>query len=161
MARFLVNGQCHILFVPTIANPAAPTVAELTAGDDLTSSIDVSKVTGFTFKDNPIATPIASSKFVPQIPGTLTSDGSSLSFYESDVDADNTYRDTLTFGATGYIVIQRGKLSTAALAAADKVDVWPVQVSSVVEPFDGSGASQTVVSFTATNPPSQHVAIAA
>ncbi|HWU21557.1 MAG TPA: hypothetical protein VN088_08530 [Nocardioides sp.] len=120
------DGNIKVAFVTTIADINAPTVAELTAGDELqddltpdgldtsgdTAAVDESSL-GSTF-----STEAAGRRsFTP-----------SLTFKRYDsTGAATTPETTLDYRAKGYLVVRRSKLASAAFAAADKVDVYPVE----------------------------------
>lgn len=130
MSRVVFDGNYHVhwLAAPP-ANPAAPTVAELTAGVELTAyipkdgfnpNVSNSRVTGGDL----------ASKFVDESMGTYNSQ-LTITAYLDNVTADNTAWNTLTDGATGAIVV----CPYAAAAPAVKAMVWPDVELGVRQPM--------------------------
>lgn len=152
MARFMRKGITELYFVPTISNPAAPTVAEITAGTDLEDQL--AEINGFSFSNSPIDTPDMGDAFVSKIPGEDTVDSSDMTFYEDDTS--NPIKTALAKGTTGYVAIFYAGLVTADTPAiGDKCDVWPCQVASNSRMYtaDNEAAKYQVV-FTLTDSPS-------
>jgi hypothetical protein len=150
MARFMRKGTTRIYWVPTIVNLTAPTVAEITAGTELTAQM--AEVNGFTFANKPIDTPDMGNSFVSKIPGEDTVDTSSFRFYEDK--SSNPIRTVLAKGATGYIVIFPAGTVGANPAIADKAEVWPVTVASNARAYSaGNEAASYNVVLSNTAPP--------
>jgi hypothetical protein len=124
LAYFVAKEQESWLFVPSIASAAAPTVAELTAGDDITD--DIRSVTGFTAETNFVDVPTMKGGRAPKLAGGQTTADSSLTMAEHSTYVSNGTKQALAEGTDGFIVISRYK--KAPLAAADKVDVLPVTI---------------------------------
>lgn len=120
------DGRGLVLFVPTIANPAAPTAAELTAGTvkQLTYSLVPD---GFRHEttENVITSGRYTLKQVLELPGTVT-DTLEVQ-YVSNATTPTPAETALTEGATGFIVHRLGVPNETAVAAAQKVDVIPVR----------------------------------
>lgn len=158
MSRFMRKGTTKLWFVPTIAALATPTVAEITAGTDLTD--ELAEITGFNFSNNPIDTPDMGSTFVGKIPGEDTTDSSDLTFYEDDTT--NPISTALAKGTIGYVVIFPRGIAGAAPAAADVADVWPAQVASNSKTYSADNeAAKYKVMFTLTAEPSEDAVVAA
>jgi hypothetical protein len=149
------DGMVRVAFVPAIANIAAPTVAELTAGVDLEGRL----------RPDGLATPsdtgrIDNSKlrstFGTEIVGRRSFSGISVTYVrgpESDEEATEV-EEALTYRAVGFLVIRRDKLATAAWTAADRVEVYPVQVAQPNPANPGPDALQEVeVGFALTAEP--------
>ena len=146
MSRIIPNEQCYLGFLPAVADVAAPTAAEITAGKDLTSyliSLNAST------QGNTVPTPDLSTLFETSIPGTvqasLTGD-----FYRDDAagaTGDLAWK-TLPRKTKGFFVVQRfGAEPGVAPAAADVVEVWPVMVVSRTM---SNMANNTAMTFTVT-----------
>jgi hypothetical protein len=130
MADLGFDGMVRVCFAPTVADINAPTVAELGAGVDLEGRL----------RPDGLATPsdtgrIDNSKlrstFGTEIVGRRSFSGISVTYVrgpESDTEADEV-ETALTYRANGFLVVRRDKLATAAWAADDKVEVYPVQVA--------------------------------
>ena len=128
MADLLSDGMFKVSFVPTILNVGAPKVTELSAVGAIslegslsaeglnisseTADIDTSKLNSTTNS------------------GTIGRDTYTVSVtYVRDdgLDTARTAVETaLIRGATGYLVVRRNKVSTAAWTIGDKVEVYPV-----------------------------------
>lgn len=118
----VADGRGLVLFVPTIANPAAPTVAELTAVTvkPLTYSLVPD---GFRHEttENVISSGRYTLKQVLELPGTVT-DTLEVQ-YVSGSPADTA----LVEGTTGFIVHRLSVPNETGPAAAQKVDVIPIR----------------------------------
>lgn len=112
------DGNGLVLFVPTIADPAAPTVAELAAGTPITYSLTGD---GFnhTTTENRVTANRLTLKQQIQYAGTIA-DEVELSYANG-----STAETTLEQGTTGYIVARWGVPNEDAVAAADVVTVIP------------------------------------
>lgn len=158
MARFMRKGKTKVYFVPTIANKAAPTVAEITAGTALTGQI--AEMNGFMFSNSPIDTPDMSTAFVNKIPGEDSVDDSNIVFYEDD--SSDVLRTALAKGSNGHIVIFPKGTAGASPAAADKAEVWPVTIASNSRQYTADNeAAKFQVVFATTAPPTDPATIAA
>lgn len=155
MGRFSRKGIAKFHFVPTIANLNGPTVAEITAGEDITP--DIAEVSGFEFANSPIVTPDLATTFSPQISGEDVAAESSITFYERD--DSTTIMAALAKGADGYVVIFP---KSSAIAAAAKVEVWPVTVASNSRQYTAENeAAKFRVVFSVTAVPDQDSTVAA
>jgi hypothetical protein len=120
------DGNVKIAFVPTLADPTAPTTAELTGvgvidlscyltSDGWTPGLDEQVISDDrlcsvqTFEQPGRSSRTLAIKYVEN-PGSAT---------------DNKAFDTLAPGTQGYLVERRGKDKDTAFAAADVVNVWP------------------------------------
>lgn len=120
------DGNGLVLWVPTIANPAAPTVAELTA-------VAVKPLTyalapdGFDHQTS-VAT-ITSGRYT--LAQALESDGvitdTLMVKYVYKADQSDTASTTLATGTQGFVVKRLGIGNGTAVAAAQKVTVIPVK----------------------------------
>lgn len=119
------DGAGLVLFVPTIVNPGAPTVAELTAGTvvPLTYSLVPD---GFRHEttENTIPSGRYTLKQVLELAGTV-SDTLEVQYVYTGTDAD-VARTALTPGVQGFIVHRLGVANETAPAADQIVDVIPI-----------------------------------
>jgi hypothetical protein len=145
MARYFRRGKSKVRFLPAVANAAAPTAGELTAGTDLTVSI--ADIAGFGYNNGPIATPDLNSTFTSSIPGEDTTDDSSITFY--DDDTSTTIRTLLAKGVSGYIMrMPYGQVT------AKRAEIWPVTSTGVNDTWStGNDAAQFQVGFAITATP--------
>lgn len=124
MGDIIVDGTVKVAFVPTIVDTDSPTVAEITAGDDLEDWITADGLVGFEPETAEVDTSALSSTFDTKAPGRAAFSGTMLRLKKQS-GTDTAY-DTLIRGTAGYIVIRRYKDSTIAWASTDKVGVYPV-----------------------------------
>lgn len=120
------DGRGLVLFVPTIANPAAPTVAELTAGTvkSLTYSLVPDGFRHVT-TENVITSGRYTLKQVLELAGTVT-DTLEVQ-YVTNSTTPTPAETSLTDGVTGYIVHRLGVPNETAPTAAQKIDVIPIR----------------------------------
>lgn len=149
--RYFDVGLTKVYWVPTIANKAAPTRAELNAGTDL--SPEIADITGWSVSSNLIQTPDFSNRFVAQIPGRIDAQDSSLTFYASSTSVD--VRTLLPRDQVGYILwLDGGDVS------AHKMDVYPVTVRSVSKMRSASNdAARIEIAFSITAIPAENAPI--
>src|SRR5687768_15094890 len=126
----LADGNLKVAFVPTIAAPGAPTVAELNAGTVVDLSCYLTPDGFTTGGDEQVVTDdrLCSTQTFEK-PGRHT-DTLSLSYVYRAQDAagtDNKAFHTLEHLVTGYIVARWGADYADAFVASDVVDVMPVQ----------------------------------
>lgn len=146
ITKFFRRGVTKVWFLPAVANLAAPTAAEFTAGDDVTPGLQ--SLAGFTSANQAIDTPDADVPFTSNIPGEDRPEASSLTYYEDAATVD-AYRALFTEGTTGFIVIcPKGK------ATGKPAEVWPVRVSAANRTIDFSNvAALEVFQFAITDAP--------
>ena len=153
MAKFFRRGVSKIHFVPTVANLAAPSRAEITAGDDISSA--VAEISGFMLTNSPIPTPNLADEFTSQIGGEDTVADSSFMLY--DDDTSETVRDALAKGTTGYVVLMPyGDTPTK------RCEVWPVTVIGFNDEWTtGNDPARSNVGFAVTGVPEQDAVVPA
>jgi len=131
MADIIVDGTVKVAFVPTVTVLAAPTVAELTAGDDIDTFITADGLIGYEPETAEVDTTALSSTFDTKRAGRASFSGTMLRI-KKQTGTDTTY-DTLVRSTEGYIVIRRYVAASTAWAAADKVSVYPIQCGETKE----------------------------
>lgn len=124
MADIYVDGNIRVSWVTTIANPAAPTVAELNAGIVLTDKITADGLVGFEATTADVDTTALDSTFDTKGIGRDSFEGTMLRLKKQD--GTDTVYNTLTRGTLGYVVIRRDLASATAYSASQKVEVFPV-----------------------------------
>lgn len=155
MARLISNGEVLIYWATTVADPAAPTVAEITAGTDITGFI--SSLNTPLDGDAPDASDLSSAfnktvagKFGGNVTGTMYRD-----------DTTDSAFDLFPRNTTGYLVIRRFGGSTVAIMAADDVDVWNLRVITRSDvALDDNTVQAFEVEFAALDEPDIDVAVA-
>lgn len=141
-AGTVADGNGLVLFVPTIAVPSAPTVAELTAtgvkfltysivGGGYTHTITVNKVKIDRFT---LAQEL-------QKDGIVTDELSIKYVYDNT--ADDVVRLALPTGQVGFIVERFAVPNGQAIAAADIVDVIPIKASIPAKDAPAANAELT------------------
>lgn len=131
MGDIIVDGTVKVAFVPTIADISAPTVAELTAGDDIDTFITADGLIGFEPETAEVDTTFLSSTFDTKRPGRASFSGTMLRI-KKQTGTDTTF-DTLVRGTEGNIVIRRYTDASAAWASTNKVSVYPIQCGETKE----------------------------
>lgn len=139
MARYPFEEFTRVWLVPSIANIAAPTVAEINAGVD---------VTCFLTKDG--LNPGGSTNKVDQ--GSLCShvDGETIGTVKYDMTlkgyrdaAGDTFWDLVDWAEATSVVVRRGVAFATAVAAAQKVEVYKGQTGEPVPMASAANANQT------------------
>lgn len=155
------DGAGLVLFVPAIANPAAPTVAELTAGTvkKLTYSI-----TGDGYNHSVTINEVTASRLTSK--QTLQYDGTEVDNLSITYVYTNTAGDVarlaLPVGTTGFIVERWAVANDVAIAAAQLVDVIPVKASVSIKNAPVANQELTRTQrLNVTGPVQRDVAVAA
>jgi hypothetical protein len=128
MARYPIDGQVRVAFVPTIASMAAPTAAsEMVAGGvaELTANLTADGFSVNITEDSKDRTTLAST-FNAVAQGRAGGDMALTYFRDSITGTDKPYA-TLKSGTLGFIVVRFGVLYSTAWTAGDKVRVYPIQ----------------------------------
>lgn len=130
MADIIADGRTRASWVTTIANIAAPTVAELNAGILLQSTLTPAGLKGLQPETAKIDASSLASRITLQRNGRAGIDGAMLEFKKQD--ATDTIYDTLLFGTAGYLVVRTSILETTAWTIAQKVRVYPMECGEVI-----------------------------
>lgn len=123
MARRNSIGEIRLWFVPSIANTAAPTVAEITAGTDLTPQLLRDGLTTPN-SGNTIDASDAASRFNKTAPGTRGGDAIGLTLQRDSASGSDTAWTTLVEDTTGNLVVRRFGGATTAVAIGNVVEVY-------------------------------------
>lgn len=151
--RFYTVGLTKVLFLPTVADAGlTPTRSEINAGTDLTP--EVAEFEGWSSTSETIDTPDMVSRFVSSIPGAITAEDSSISFYASSDGVDA--RDLFPRDTVGFVVWMDGGDD-----AGNTMDVFPVQVSSAPKVRSMDNATMIRVDFNITREPGENRTIPA
>ncbi|HUR74456.1 MAG TPA: hypothetical protein VMZ00_09270 [Sporichthya sp.] len=154
VARYWSVGVNKWIWCPTVANKAAPTRLEINAGTDLTG--EVAGKEGWTTQSEQIEAPDANSRFKPKIPGAITAEDSSLTYYASPTGVDA--RSVMPRDSTGFMLRMGG-----GDVAGRKMDVFPCTVSAISKEFGGTeeDPAQVTISYSITSEPAEDVTIPA
>ncbi|WP_405019550.1 hypothetical protein OHV05_24440 [Kitasatospora sp. NBC_00070] len=142
MADTISDGKTRVHWVATIANPAAPTAAECTAGSDYTPRItpDGLKIDPTTAD---VDTSSLASTFDTKEVGRVSYD-TELTFKRGTTPSDDLPYTTLRYGVHGYLVVRRNLDYATAFAAGQIVEVYYVACG---EPANISPAANEVAKF--------------
>lgn len=150
--RYYRRGTTKVLWVPAIANKAAPTRSELNAGTALEA--ETGAMSGWQTTSATVGTPALGSRFTPVVGGEITAADSSLTFWASKTGVD--VRSLLTREATGFIVwMDEGDVEDLTM------DVYPVTVTSQAKVRELDSAAQIMAQFAITSEPAENVTIPA
>lgn len=151
--RYFNPETTKIYWVASIANKFSPTRGELNAGIDITKPI--ADVNGWMVSSEMIDTPDMGSRFVGKIPGRISADNSSITFY-GDRDGQDA-RTAMPRDATGYMVWLDG-----GDVPGRKMDVYPCTVSSHgKQRSTGNEPARIVIAYAITSEPAENVTIPA
>ncbi|MEU5091722.1 hypothetical protein [Streptomyces sp. NPDC021356] len=171
MARFGSTGRIAIIFAPTVVNPKAPSIAEITAGVNLSDYVtrDGLKTPS---SGNTIDAADIGSRFNKTAPGTYGGDAAELTAHRDSKSTTDLAWTTLTQDTAGFLIVARsglGQDATTGLGtklgpakAADRVEVYPVTVISraMADTGDNETAKFTA-SLAITGEPAQDAVVAA
>ena len=165
MPRYQPTGNLRAWLVPTVSSIAAPTVAEITAGTDITSFMPRSGLStprSFNTTDTSSIQSLDDTAAV----GTRGGDVFPLTFYRDNTGASDTAWNTILEDTAWYLVIRDAKSSaaggsTAAVATSDKVRVYPVSVGAQ-QPTDPAADAEATftASLVVTSVPNLHAVVA-
>jgi hypothetical protein len=144
--RYFQPGITKLFWLTTAVDYTALTLAEITAGTELTK--DLAEIAGWEVTSNSIDTPDFASRFTSKVPGLTSVSDSSLTFYGSSDGQD--VRQTLSRDDIGYLVAMDG-----GQTAGNVMDVYPATVASLGKVRSNSDAYKIQVSFTITAVPSE------
>lgn len=126
MADLGFDGMVKVSWVPTITVLAAPSIAQLNAGVSLEGRL----------VPDGLATPTATARvdtskmnstYNTNRAGRRTFDGLMVKYVRGTTSDATDVEEALVYQATGYLVIRRNLASTTAWAAAQQVEVYPVE----------------------------------
>lgn len=164
-ARFPISGNIRMWFVPLagLATPAAPTVAEITAGTDISDAVSWNDKDFGIQPSNTVSDPAITAKGKVADRGAAQYGGSLSLYYPKDrTDASNHYKviqDILDQpGTQGWIItrVDGSELSTTGgnaahpgtlAAAGDFVNVYKVETAGYGESIEGEEAFRYTISF--------------
>lgn len=158
MANKRFEGVYRVWWLTTISDTSAPTVAEITAGTEITSFL---MKDGFATNPsfNRIATGDLSTAFDSEIQGSW---GVSIELNVLLDDTTNTAWDLFTsHGTAGYLLVLPFK-GTGSVAESDDARVFPAEASIAIPNNTAANARQTAtVNIATTAEPELDAAVAA
>ncbi len=158
MARYpSSDGMLRVQIVATIANQAAPTVAELNAGTHVTDFVTADGLT-VPSDQNTIDVRAASENFNAAVPGTY---GGAVEITGLRDNSADTFWDLVTYNLSRFVVVRRGIPTATAFAAAQKVEVYPCMFHEPVpEQIGGDEAARFTISAPCYRAPSLKAVVA-
>ena len=153
MSNLTFDGNVKVSWVSTIASPAAPTAAELTAGTSLESFITPDGLET-SFATASVDQSSLGSTFDSEAAGRRTPTLSVTFKRFTSAGAATAPETTLVYRAAGFLVVRRNKLATTAFASADKVDVYTVECGQATpgNPAPNEVQKATVSMFSTADP---------
>lgn len=139
------DGMLRVQLVATIANIAAPTVAELGTGTHVTSFVTKDGLTVPADQNN-VDVGSAAENFNAQVPGTF---GGAVEITGMRDNAADTLWDLITYNLSRYVVVRRGLITASAFAIGQKVEVYPCMFH---EPVPDQTGGDEVARFTLSAP---------
>lgn len=125
--RYVWRGVARVYWLPAVANPAAPTRAEINAGTNLTPSLFA--VSGFVAEADIHPLPSLLSDFVAESVGVRrTRGGNALALYENKTS--QTVRAAVAEGTAGFVVIV-----PYGDVVARRCETWPAKVATLASGF--------------------------
>lgn len=152
--RYSARGSTKIYWLPAVSSINSPTRAELNGGTDL--SPQIADASGFSVSSEQIETPDLATRYTSTVPGSIAAEESSLTMYASRNGVDA--RSLMARDTAGFIGLLHG-----GDIASNKMDVFPVIVSSVSKQIQVAGgeADTLVFSFAITAEPAENVSVPA
>ena len=145
MARIIPNQNTWVGFASAVSNIAAPTAAEVNAAIDLTSFVISLNASS---QGNVVPTPAFDTLFETSIIGTSTATFTG-DFYRDTASNNDKAWTALPRTTVGWFIISRfgGSGTGHKPITGDKVEVWPVTVTSRTM---ANMSNNTVLMFTVT-----------
>jgi hypothetical protein len=159
MSDLISDGMTKVVWASSISNINAPTVAELTAGQDFTT-----RVTPDGLKIDPstadVDTSSLASTFDTKTVGRVGYD-TEMTFKRGTTGGEDLPYTTLKYGVSGYLVVRRGIAYATAWATSQRCEVYPITCG---EPQNSSPAANEVMKFVSpmkvTAPPATAATVA-
>ena len=124
MAYAASDGRVTVWSVPSIANTAAPTAAEIAAGTNITAALTPDGLVGFQPDTADVAVATLADDFDAVVPGRVSMSGMALTFlWNSSTD---TNFNTFVKNYTTNIVIRRKIAFATAVSSGQGLIVVPV-----------------------------------
>lgn len=121
MARKVYEGRHNVYFATSVANKAAPTVAEITAAVNITPFVAKDGISP-NFSTNNVDSATIAETFDAQIPGSYGADLELTLFRDDSAD---TAWNLWVYGTNGFLIIDRNNVSGVLPSVGNKVEVWP------------------------------------
>lgn len=151
MSREGSLGHVKVVYLPTCADHTAPTLAEISAGTEVTSWLTRDGV-DTPSKGKTIPTADISQPYDTTTPGAYGGDPISFKFFRDTVEGSDTAWATFPRATAGFALIARfggsgspSSLTPAlnALATGDRCEIWPITVIAREPAKTAEGEAQT------------------
>jgi hypothetical protein len=157
MARIIYEGRTNVYWLTACANIAAPTVAEITAGTNLSTLVPTDGV-AVNVTTNNVDNGDISSQFDKEATGSWGS-GLEITFFRDDT-ADTAW-NLCVLGTNGFVVIDRFRTSGTLPSVSNKVEVFPVQMHQPAPQNSAANQMQRFVEkFAVTSTPNLKATVA-
>lgn len=157
MSRAIRRGTERWFVSPApLADPAAPTRAEITAATEITESI--AGVNGFALSNSPVTTPDMGSRFDKSVPGIDTAGDSSLNMWDEILNGGTSDEARDVLAKDSELSILRFPYGDVP---AKRMEVWQVTSLGVNDQIDLSAAGQYQVPFSIREVPEQNAVVPA
>ncbi|MEU9400540.1 hypothetical protein [Streptomyces sp. NPDC048242] len=171
MPRYGTTGRIAIVFAPSVANPAAPTIAEIAAGVNLSDYVTRDGVKTPS-SGNTIDASDIGSRFNKTAPGTYGGDAAELTAHRDSKGADDLAWTTLPQDAIGFLIVARAGFDQQTATglgtkdgvakAGDRCEVLAVTViSRAMNDTGDNETSKFTASLAITAEPEQDAVVAA
>lgn len=156
MAKLTSEGNVKVHYLPAVVDKDAPTLAEITAGTNLTPFLPTAGV-GVDWTQNNSSTPMLDESFTSESVGTESA-AIELTFVRHELDADDDAWNLFVRGTNAFLLIARKGVPVAT----DKVEVYPIQCHRPVPlPPAENEDQQAKVALAVNDTPSMNAVVAA
>lgn len=143
MSRYVHEGYTRVWWLTSIAVKAYPSATEIGAGTELSAFIAKDGVKPGT-QQNMVDNATINETFDSQLVGSWGGEFE-LTMFRDAVAADDDAWTLCVHGTTGFLVVRRGIAVATAVAAGQRVEVWPAQMH---QPVVMASAANEQVRFT-------------
>jgi hypothetical protein len=158
MARYVYEAYTRVAWVTTISSIAAPTVAELNAGTNITPFITKDGLTT-PANQNMVDNASLAETFDAQLVGSWGGAIQLTMFRDNSAD---TAWNLCVYGTNGYLVVRRGIAIATGWTASQNVEVYPSQMHQPVMAATASNEQQRfTVQLAVTAEPNVNATVAA
>jgi hypothetical protein len=158
MSRLVYEGRTNVYWATTIANKAAPTIAEITAAVELTDFVAKDGVAVNTSTNTADSATIA-EVYDAKVVGSYGTDPQLTMFRD---DTTDTAWELCVYGTNGFLIIDRFNPSGTLPSAGDKVEVHPVEMHVPAMQNSATNTQQRFIEqFAGTSAPEWNAVVAA
>lgn len=126
MTDVFSDGNTRVVWVPTIANIAAPTVAELNAGTRLDTTMTSDGLMGFEADTQAVDNTPLSGKFDTELPGRPQVKNNALRLKKQNGNpGSDAIFNLLAPNTSGYVAIRKSLDANTAWASGQLTQIYP------------------------------------